>query len=101
MTTESNSETTTTTEEAAKLNINKLIDKPYSEMTEEEIAFVVDWKASIKARDKAHAERLQAIKDASDKLIAQQQEQVQAAHDAQDALLQVSLTRLNRLNRGA
>ena len=82
------------------IDVNKLLDKPYSELTNAEIDAVIEFKANVKARDKAHAERLQAIKDASDKLIAQQQEQVQAAHDAQDALLQASLTRLNRLNGG-
>lgn len=82
------------------IDVNKLLDKPYSELTNAEIEAVIEFKANVKARDKAHAERLQTIKDASDKLIAQQQEQVQAAHDAQDALLQASLTRLNRLNGG-
>ena len=82
------------------IDVNKLLDKPYSELTDAEIEAVIEFKANTKARDKAHAERLQTIKDASDKLIAQQQEQVQAAHDAQDALLQASLTRLNRLNGG-
>lgn len=82
------------------IDVNKLLDKPYSELTNAEIDAVIEFKANVKARDKAHAERLQTIKDASDKLIAQQQEQVQAAHDAQDALLQASLTRLNRLNGG-
>ena len=82
------------------IDVNKLLDKPYSELTNAEIDAVIEFKANVKARDKAHTERLQTIKDASDKLIAQQQEQVQAAHDAQDALLQASLTRLNRLNGG-
>ena len=82
------------------IDVNKLLDKPYSELTNAEIDAVIEFKANVKACDKAHAERLQTIKDASDKLIAQQQEQVQAAHDAQDALLQASLTRLNRLNGG-
>lgn len=89
-----------TTESSGTIDVNKLLDKPYSELTDAEIEAVIEFKANIKARDKAHVERLQAIKDASDKLIAQQQEQVQAAHDAQDALLQASLTRLNRLNGG-
>ena len=34
-----------------KIDINKLIDKPYSEMTEEEINAVIEWKAQVKARD--------------------------------------------------
>ena len=82
------------------IDVNKLLDKPYSELTDDEIEAVIEFKASVKARDRAHAERLQVIKEATDRLIAQQQKQVKAAHDAQDALLQASLTRLNRLNGG-
>lgn len=89
-----------TTESSETIDINKLLDKPYSELTDAEIEAVVEFKANVKARDRAHAERLQAIEDMSDRLIAQQQKQVQVARDAQDALLQASLTRLNRLNRG-
>ena len=90
-----------TTESSKEIDVNKLLDRPYSELSDEEIEAVIEFRASVKARDKAHAERLQAIRDASDRIIAQQQEQVQAAHDAQDALLQASLKRLNRLNGGA
>lgn len=90
-----------TTESSETIDVNKLLDKPYSELTDAEIDAVIEFKASVKARDRTHAERLQVIKDTSDRLIAQQQKQVQAAHDAQDALLQASMTRLNRLNGGA
>lgn len=89
------------TESSKAIDVNKLLDRPYSELSDEEIEAVIEFRASVKARDKAHAERLQAIRDASERIAAQQQEQVQAAHDAQDALLQASLRRLNRLNGGA
>lgn len=90
-----------TTESSKEIDVNRLLDRPYSELTDSEIEAVIEFRASVKARDKAHAERLQAIRDASERIIAQQQEQVQAAHDAQDALLQASMRRLNRLNGGA
>lgn len=90
-----------TTESSKTIDVNKLLDKPYSELTDAEIEAVIEFKANVKARDRAHAERLQAIEDMSDRLIAQQQKQVQVARDAQDTLLQASLTRLNRLNGGA
>lgn len=90
-----------TTESSETIDVNKLLDKPYSELTDAEIEAVIEFKANVKARDRAHAERLQAIEDMSDKLIAQQQQQVQMARDAQDTLLQASMTRLNRLNGGA
>lgn len=89
------------TESSGTIDVNKLLDKPYSELADEEIEAVIDFRASVKARDKAHAERLQAIRDASERIAAQQHQQVQEAHDAQDALLQASLKRLNRLNGGA
>lgn len=88
-------------ESSKEIDVNKLLDRPYSELTDAEIEAVIEFRASVKARDRAHAERLQAIRDAGDRIAAQQQEQVQAAHDAQDALLQASLRRLNRLNGGA
>ena len=90
-----------TTESSKEIDVNKLLDRPYSELTDAEIEAVIEFRASVKARDRSHAERLQAIRDASDRIVAQQQEQVQAAHDAQDALLQASMRRLNRLNGGA
>lgn len=89
-----------TTGSSKSIDVNKLLDKPYSELTDDEIEAVIEFKASVKARDRAHAERLQVIKEATDRLVAQQQKQVQEAHDAQDALLQASLARLNRLNGG-
>lgn len=89
------------TESSKAIDVNKLLDRPYSELTDAEIEAVIEFRASIKARDRSHAERLQAIRDAGERIAAQQQEQVQAAHDAQDALLQASLKRLNRLNGGA
>lgn len=90
-----------TTESSEPIDVNRLLDRPYSELSDEEIEAVIDFRASVKARDRSHAERLQAIRDASERIIAQQQEQVQAAHDAQDALLQASLKRLSHLNGGA
>ena len=90
-----------TTESNEPIDVNKLLDKPYSELTDAEIEAVIEFKANVKARDKSHAERLQAIRDASERIVAQQQKQVQAAHEAQDALLQASMTRLSRLNGGA
>lgn len=79
-------------------DVNKLIDKPYSELTEEEIKTVIEFKAGVIARDQAHTERLQAIRDAGDKLVKQQEAQAQEARDNQNALLQASLARLAKLN---
>ena len=53
------------TEQAQEMprTIDELIDLPYSEMTEEEIALVVDFKAEVKARDAQHAARMEAIQE--------------------------------------
>ncbi len=79
-------------------DVNKLLDKPYSELTEEEINEVIEFKAGIIARDQAHTERLKAIQDAGDKLVEQQEAQAQEARDNQNTLLQASLARLAKLN---
>lgn len=88
------------TTESSDIDVNKLLDKPYSELTEEEIEAVIKFKAGVIARDQAHAERLQAIRDAGDKLVKQQEAQAQEARDSQNTLLQASLARLAKLNDG-
>lgn len=42
----------------ATRGINELIDLPYSEMTDEEIELVVEFKATVKARDAEHEARM-------------------------------------------
>ena len=100
MTTVSN-EKVTNTQSTGKIDINKLLDKPYSEMTEEEIEAVVEWKAQVKARDKQFSETLQAIKDAQAKQLKVMQETAERDAARQDAFLQASIERLNRANGGA
>lgn len=60
-----------TEEQKKERSINELVDLPYSEMTEDEIERLVEWKAENKARDatftkmveenKAHNEEIAAI----------------------------------------
>lgn len=105
MTTESsevtNPQSTNVDNSTGKIDVDKLLDKPYSEMTEEEINAVIEWKAQVKARDKQFSETLQAIKDAQAEQLKVMQDT--AAKDAarQDAFLQASIERLNRANGGA
>ena len=84
-----------------KIDINKLIDKPYSEMTEEEINAVIEWKAQVKARDKQFSETLQAIKDAQAEQLKVMQDTASKDAARQDAFSQASIERLNRANGGA
>ena len=83
---------------SSSIDVNKLLDKPYSELTEEEINEVIEFKAGVIARDQAHTERLKAIQDTCNKLVEQQEAQAQEARDNQNALLQASLARLAKLN---
>ena len=100
MTTVSN-EKVTNTQSTGKIDINKLLDKPYSEMTEEEIEAIVEWKAQVKARDKQFQQTLQAIKDSQQAQLKVMQETAERDAARQDAFLQASIERLNRANGGA
>lgn len=84
-----------------KIDINKLIDKPYSEMTEEEIEAVIEWKAQVKARNEQFQQTLQAIKDAQAEQLKVMQDTASKDAARQDAFLQASIERLNRANGGA
>ena len=106
MTTESNNEVTNTQStnvdnSTGKIDINKLIDKPYSEMTEEEINAVIEWKAQVKARNEQFQQTLQAIKDSQQAQLKVMQETAERDAARQDAFLQASIERLNRANGGA
>ena len=106
MTTESNNEVTNTQStnvdnSTGKIDINKLLDKPYSEMTEEEINAVIEWKAQVKARNEQFQQTLQAIKDAQAKQLKVMQDTATKDAARQDAFLQASIERLNRANGGA
>ena len=105
MTTESNNEITNTQStnvdnSAGAIDINKLIDKPYSEMTEEEIDAVVEWKAQVKARNEQFQQTLQAIKDSQQAQLKVMQETAERDAARQDALLQASIERMQRANGG-
>jgi len=78
-------ETTTETvaEETTEYDIDKLIDKPYSEMTEGEIEFVIDWKAQVKANEETAKAQIQAMNDHLAEVAAIHQ----AAADASTATL--------------
>lgn len=71
MTTDSNDVSTRTVEELINNNI------PYSEMTDEEIALCVDWRAQVKARDAAF-ERVMADQRAAAQEIINQNAQANA-----------------------
>lgn len=86
-----------TTEER---DINKLLDLPYSEMTENEIERVVEFRAEVKARDAQFEQTLEAIKEASDAQLKVMQEQAKNDAERQDALLQASIERMQKASEG-
>lgn len=91
--------TTENNETVAKpRSIDELYPLPYSEMTEEEIEIVVEYKADMQAQSKANAERLEAIMTASKAMIEQNEKQYQEAKAMQDKLLSFSLKRLAKVN---
>ena len=96
-----NTQSTNVDNSTGKIDINKLIDKPYSEMTEEEIDAVVEWKAQVKARNEQFQQTLQAIKDAQAEQLKVMQDTASKDAARQDAFLQASIERLNRANGGA
>lgn len=82
-------------------NIDELIDKPYTELTADELNAVIDYKADIKARDKVHQESLDILNQTTEKLIKQQEELADKSINEQDELLKLSLARLQKLVDGA
>ena len=52
---------TTSTNETSERGINELLDLPYSEMTDEEIERVVQFKADVQTRDNLHNAAMDAI----------------------------------------
>ena len=96
-----NTQSTNVDNSTGKIDINKLIDKPYSEMTEEEISAVIEWKAQVKAHNEQFQQTLQAIKDSQQAQLKVMQETAERDAARQDAFLQASIERLNRANGGA
>lgn len=56
--------------EKEPFDINKLIDKPLNELTEEEAEFVIEFKAAIKARDEAYVQRQTELREHMQELAA-------------------------------
>lgn len=59
----------------------------YSDMTDEEIALVVEYKAQIKARDAEHEARMQALSDNLNAIAAKHDAMADTAQASYDALI--------------
>lgn len=73
--------------------INELIDLPYSDMTEEEIELVVEFKAAVKARDAEHEARMEALHETMAQSAAANAE---VAHKADNLLTELTAHAVER-----
>lgn len=74
--------------------IDNCADKSYSEMTEDEISLVIDWKAAVAFRDALHSEKMKIMEETAQKTREEQEKRTQLAQDAQRELLERSRKRL-------
>lgn len=81
-------------------DINELIDLPYSEMSEEEIELVVNFKAEVKARDTAFTERMEEQKRANEETLKINASIAAAAKAQLAELQQMAFDRLKAVENG-
>lgn len=74
--------------------IDQLIDLPYSEMTNEEVELVVEWKASIKARDEAYARQREENRAYNEAMLAVLKANAADAQNQLDELVKQAIARL-------
>lgn len=74
--------------------IDSLTDKPYSEMTEDEIGLIIEWKSNIKAKEEQFKQTLKLMDDANEAVIAEQKKRTELARQTQTELLERSRKRL-------
>ena len=87
-------------EEKKPRSINELIDLPYSEMTEEEIELVVEFKASVKARDAQHEEAMKILQEGINAEIAIHQEMADKAQTTLDEMTKHAINRFEDASNG-
>lgn len=80
--------------------IDQLIDLPYSEMTDEEIELVVEWKASVKARDDAFRQQRDEQRAYNEAMLAVLKTTAATAQNQLDDLVQQALDRLRSVDNG-
>ena len=81
-------EETTTTEIVKPRSINEIIHLPYSELTDEEIELVIEFKANAIARDEEHKARMQALNDAMKEKARMHAENAKKSQDLLESLTQ-------------
>lgn len=86
--------TTSTNETVEERSLDKLLSLSYSEMSNEEIERVVEYKAKVKAEQEQHAAQLQAMEQRSQAICEQLKTQYEEAKQAQQAMMSLALQNL-------
>lgn len=77
-------------------DINVLLHIPYSEMTEEEIESLVEWKSDVKAHSVQFERAMEEEKKASDAMLEMFKKQSDEDEARQNEFYQLSLARLQK-----
>ena len=85
-------------EDSGPRTIDELVDLPYSEMTEDEIELLVEWKAANKARDEEHQRRMEALQAHFAEEIAIHRQAAADSKAVLDNLTAAALARLEAVN---
>ena len=85
-------------EDSGPRTIDELVDLPYSEMTEEEVELIVEWKAANKARDEEHQRRMDALQAHFAEEIAIHRQAAAESKAVLDNLTAAALARLEAVN---
>lgn len=96
MTTSTNSETTTNNE-IKERSMDELLSLSYSEMTNDEIERVVEYRAEVKAKSELHQKQLNEIEKIGNNLYNELKQQRIKAEQTQQELLEMSKQRLSNL----
>ena len=88
----------TQVEDTGPRTIDELVDLPYSEMTEEEIELLVEWKAANRARDEEHQRRMDALQAHFAEEIAIHRQAAAESKAVLDNLTAAALARLGEQN---
>lgn len=86
-----------TTEDRQERSLDELLRINYSDMTDDEIDRVVEWKSGIKARDTAYQQQIANQNEWNERHLAELQKQTEIARREQQALLRVSEERLRKV----
>lgn len=80
-------------------SIDEIIDLPYSELSDEEIELVINFKTEVRLRDAEHEQKMQVLNDAVAAMIETNQTIANENRASLNTLVSAALSRLE--NEGA